>query len=81
METDKDEEEEAELAAEVVPDILGILWDDESLPDLDAFIPFILDKDSQEEVRQEAKMKQQQEKSLEHEAEDEMQIDEKPLRR
>ena len=85
METEKDEEEEAELAAEVAPDILSSLWDDgdtnafyENLPHL-VDIPSILYKDSKAEVKQEAKMRQQQEKSLEVESEDEIQINKEPV--
>lgn len=56
LETEKDEEEEQELASEVSPDQLGQLWDDEdtrafyeNLPDLVSIIPSILYKDSKGE--------------------------------
>ena len=52
LETEKDEEDEQELANDVSPDSLGTLWDDEdtkafyeNLPDLVAIIPSILYKD------------------------------------
>merc|ERR1719495_2266617 len=57
LETEKDEEDEQELANDVAPDTLGQLWDDEdtkafyeNLPDLVAIIPSILYKDSKSEA-------------------------------
>ena len=55
--TSQDEEDEQELANDVSPDSLGLLWDDEdtrafyeNLPDLVAIIPSILYKDSKGEA-------------------------------
>jgi len=83
VETEKDEEEEQELANEVAPDTLGSLWDDEdtkafyeNLPDLVAIIPSILYKDSKAEA--EAEPAKNEEKELE-DAEDDIQVDEEPV--
>jgi len=83
LETEKDEEDELELANDVAPDTLGQLWDDEdtkafyeNLPDLVAIIPSILYKDSKEEGEPVTKKDTE---DLENENEDEIQIDEEPV--
>ena len=85
LETDRDEEEEQELANDVSPDTLGTLWDDadtkafyENLPDLVSIIPSILYKDSKAECSGETAAKKDAE-SLENENEDEIQVDEEPV--
>ena len=85
LETDKDEEEELELANDVSPDTLGTLWDDvdtkafyENLPDLVSIIPSILYKDSKAEGTGETAAKKDAE-SLENENEDEIQVDDEPV--
>ena len=85
LETDKDEEEEQELANDVSPDTLGTLWDDvdtkafyENLPDLVSIIPSILYKDSKAEGSGEAAAKKDAE-NLDNENEDEIQVDEEPV--
>jgi len=82
LQSEKDEEEEAELAAEVTEDNLGSIWDDEdtkafyeSLPDLIAIIPSILYKDSKEEAEAE-KPKDEGKKSLDDDDDDDVQDDE-----
>ncbi len=81
VQSKKDEEEEAELAAEVTEDNLGTLWDDEdtkafyeSLPDLIAIIPSILYKDSKEEAETEKKTESKPE--LNDDDDDDIQQDE-----
>jgi len=83
LETEKDEEDEQELANDVAPDTLGQLWDDEdtkafyeNLPDLVAIIPSILYKDSKGEG--EAVSKKDTE-DLDNENEDDIQMDEEPV--
>merc|ERR550539_1995957 len=85
LETDKDEEEEQELANDVSPDTLGTLWDDvdtkafyENLPDLVSIIPSILYKDSKAEGGNDTDAKKEAE-NLENENEDEIQVDEEPV--
>ena len=86
LETEKDEEDEQELANDVSPDSLGTLWDDEdtkafyeNLPDLMAIIPSILYKDSKGETStSEADVKKEAE-NLENENEDEITMDEEPV--
>ena len=86
LETEKDEEDEQELANDVSPDSLGTLWDDEdtkafyeNLPDLMAIIPSILYKDSKGETdNNEADTKKEAE-NLENENEDEITVDEEPV--
>ena len=80
LETEKDEEEEQELAEEVAPDALGALWDDEdtkafyeNLPDLLSIIPSILYKDSKAETEKETKKDAVED--LDKEDEEEMTID------
>ena len=80
LETERDEEEEQELAEEIAPDALGALWDDddtrafyENLPDLLAIIPSILYKDSKAELEKEEKKETVED--LDKEEEDEMAID------
>ena len=83
LETEKDEEDEQELANDVAPDTLGQLWDDEdtkafyeNLPDLVAIIPSILYKDSKGEGEPVTKKDTE---DLENENEDEIQMDEEPV--
>ena len=81
----KDEEDEQELANDVSPDSLGLLWDDEdtrafyeNLPDLVAIIPSILYKDSKGEAA-ETETSNKEAESLDNENEDEMAVDEDPV--
>jgi len=83
LETEKDEEDEQELANDVAPDTLGQLWDDEdtkafyeNLPDLVAIIPSILYKDSKGEGETVTKKDTE---DLDNENEDDIQIDEEPV--
>eukprot|EP00092_Neocalanus_flemingeri_P034844 GFUD01037919.1.p1 GENE.GFUD01037919.1~~GFUD01037919.1.p1 ORF type:complete len:1219 (+),score=513.71 GFUD01037919.1:43-3699(+) len=83
LETEKDEEDEQELANDVAPDTLGQLWDDEdtkafyeNLPDLVAIIPSILYKDSKGEGEP---VNKKDTEDLDNENEDEIQIDEEPV--
>merc|ERR1719336_3585577 len=85
LETEKDEEDEQELANDVSPDSLGLLWDDEdtrafyeNLPDLVAIIPSILYKDSKGEAA-ETETSNKEAESLDNENEDEMAVDEDPV--
>ena len=84
LETEKDEEDEQELANDVSPDSLGHLWDDddtkafyENLPDLVAIIPSILYKDSKGEASTSDAKKEAE--NLDNENEDEIQVDEEPV--
>merc|ERR1719244_79837 len=87
VETEKDEEEEQELANDVAPDTSGALWDDEdtkafyeNLPDLVAIIPSILYKDSKAEVEASSDVKiKEKEENLDDENDEEIQIDEEPV--
>ena len=83
LETEKDEEDEQELANDLAPDTLGQLWDDEdtkafyeNLPDLVAIIPSILFKDSKGEGEPVTKKDTE---DLDNENEDDIQIDEEPV--
>jgi len=83
LETEKDEEDEQELANDLAPDTLGQLWDDEdtkafyeNLPDLIAIIPSILYKDSKGEGEPVTKKDTE---DLDNENEDDIQIDEEPV--
>jgi len=84
--SEKDEEEEAELAAEVSEDNLGTLWDDEdtkafyeNFPDLIAIIPSILYKDSKEEAEAENKMADKKKVDLNMDEDDDVPIDDEDV--
>ena len=86
LETEKDEEDEQELANDVSPDSLGMLWDDEdtkafyeNLPDLVAIIPSILYKDSKGEAGCTDAVSKKDAESLENENEDEIAADEEEV--
>ena len=82
--SEKDEEEEAELAAEVSEDNLGALWDDdeskafyENLPDLKETIPSILYKEGKDEA--EAEQKENKKDTADNLDDDDIQMDEEDV--
>lgn len=84
--SEKDEEEEAELAAEVSEDNLGTLWDDddtkafyENFPDLIAIIPSILYKDSKEEAEAENNLGDKKKVDLNIDEDDDVPIDDEEV--